>query len=317
MDFKGHHIHSCSCLACCQTKTEILAWRRAYETTPRRKISPEKNPSQAEYEPFDICAIDRSEVSPDMVSASTLRMTYDIEEGVEVKHLNEKDAKILRPGMILLKHYLTIDEQVQIVKKCRELGSGLGGFLQPTFRNGAKLRLHMMCLGLNWDHETGLYTESRSLDGSKAASIPTEFISMIKKIMKYSHNLIEEETKEIHPDRILPNLNPDVCIVNFYTTTGRLGLHQDRDESKMSLKRGLPVVSFSIGDSCKFLYGDKRDVDEAEEVELESGDVLIFGGESRHVFHGVTSILPNSAPTSLTKKTNLRPGRLNLTFRQY
>ena len=92
---------------------------------------------------------------------------------------------------------------------------------------------------------------------------------------------------------------------------------QDRDESRESLRNGLPVVSFSIGDSAEFLYGDQRDVEKAGNVLLESGDVLIFGGESRLVFHGVSSIIPNSAPKELLKDTLLSPGRLNLTFRQY
>lgn len=92
---------------------------------------------------------------------------------------------------------------------------------------------------------------------------------------------------------------------------------QDRDESRKSLQDGLPVVSISIGDSADFLYGDQRDIAKAESVILESGDVLIFGGPSRHIFHSVTSILPDSAPRSLLEATSLRPGRLNLTFRQY
>jgi alkylated DNA repair dioxygenase AlkB len=92
---------------------------------------------------------------------------------------------------------------------------------------------------------------------------------------------------------------------------------QDCDESEASLVKGLPVVSFSIGDSADFLYGDQRDEDKAEQVKLESGDVLIFGGESRHVFHGVSAIHPNTAPKTLLEETNLRPGRLNLTFREY
>lgn len=79
----------------------------------------------------------------------------------------------------------------------------------------------------------------------------------------------------------------------------------------------MPVVSLSIGDAAEFLYGDQRDVDRAKTASLESGDVLIFGGKSRRVFHGVASIQPNTAPKTLLEKTNLRPGRLNLTFRQY
>lgn len=92
---------------------------------------------------------------------------------------------------------------------------------------------------------------------------------------------------------------------------------QDKDESTESLRSGLPVVSISIGDSAEFLYGDQRDIDKAEKVILESGDVLIFGGESRHIFHGVSSILSRTAPEPLLEESNLRPGRLNLTFRKY
>lgn len=79
----------------------------------------------------------------------------------------------------------------------------------------------------------------------------------------------------------------------------------------------MPVVSFSLGDTTEFLYGDVRDEEKVSKVNLESGDVLIFGGKSRGIFHGVSNIKPKTAPTWLTDETSLRPGRLNLTFRQY
>ncbi|KAK9127302.1 hypothetical protein Syun_016099 [Stephania yunnanensis] len=140
---------------------------------------------------------------------------------------------------------------------------------------------------------------------------------LVEKAIQDSHALIKKKCKVNNPENILPGMQPDLCIVNFYSETGKLGLHQDRDESRESLDQGLPVVSFSIGDSADFLYGDTRNVDEAKKVVLESGDVLIFGGGSRHVFHGVPSINKGTAPKSLTEETKLRPGRLNLTFRKY
>ena len=94
-------------------------------------------------------------------------------------------------------------------------------------------------------------------------------------------------------------------------------MFQDKDESAKSIQKGFPVVSFSIGNSAEFLYGDQRDDDKADMVVLQSGDVLLFGGKSRNVFHGVRSILKDTAPKVLVQETNLRPGRLNLTFRQY
>ena len=45
---------------------------------------------------------------------------------------------------------------------------------------------------------------------------------------------------------------------------------------------------------------------------LQSGDVFVFGGPSRLRYHGVTRILPHTAPPSLAVQ-----GRFNLTFRQY
>lgn len=92
---------------------------------------------------------------------------------------------------------------------------------------------------------------------------------------------------------------------------------QDKGESENSIRKGLPIVSFSVGDSADFLFGDQRNVDKAEAFILESGDVLISGGRSRSVFHGVRSIRKDTAPKARVQKTSLRPGLLNLTFRQY
>lgn len=225
--------------------------------------------------------------------------------------------RILRPGMVLLKHHLTHDEQVEIVKNCRNLGLGPGGFYQPGYADGAKLRLTMMCLGMDWDPQTRKYGYKRVVDGSKPPSIPNFFSKLVIRALQEAHRLINQECEISYVEDILPSMTPDICIVNFYTTRGRLGLHQDRDESRESLQKGLPVVSFSVGDTAEFLYGDNRNIEKAENALLESGDVLIFGGESRHVFHGISSIIPNSAPNELLHDTCLCPGRLNLTFRQY
>jgi alkylated DNA repair dioxygenase AlkB len=50
----------------------------------------------------------------------------------------------------------------------------------------------------------------------------------------------------------------------------------------------------------------------ARTVRLESGDILIFGGPARMLFHSVQKIFPNHRPKGLV----LAPGRLNLTFRE-
>ncbi|XP_030968737.1 uncharacterized protein LOC115989207 [Quercus lobata] len=263
---------------------------------------------------FDLCPT-KSEKTV-MLKPSLL--VQNRERRNEIKSsLEGQNGDVLRAGMVLLKSYISVSDQVKIVKKCRDLGLGPGGFYQPGYRDGAKLRLKMMCLGKNWDPETGNYGDHRPVDEAKPPTIPAEFYELVKKSIEDSHSLIQKNSKSSNVESILPWMSPNICLVNYYSENGRLGLHQDCDESPDSLAKGLPVVSFSIGDKADFLYGDQRDVDKAEKVVLESGDVLIFGGKSRHIFHGVTAIHPNSAPKSLLEETKLRPGRLNLTFRQY
>ncbi|KAL1213285.1 Alpha-ketoglutarate-dependent dioxygenase alkB [Cardamine amara subsp. amara] len=260
--------------------------------------------------PFDIC----SPVFKRNVTSIQDCMLEEESNGVPVQQVSNKH-RVLRPGMVLLKDFLTHDAQVDIVKTCRELGVEPKGFYQPGYSAGSKLNLQMMCFGRNWDPQTK-YGTSTELD-SKAPDIPEKFSVLVEEAIREAHALIDRESGTDDAERILPVMSPDICIVNFYLETGRLGLHQDRDESRESIVKGLPIVSFSIGDSAEFLYGDKRDVKEAEKVILESGDVLIFGGESRMIFHGVKSIIPNSAPMSLLHESKLRTGRLNLTFRHF
>ncbi|KAJ6969104.1 DNA N(6)-methyladenine demethylase ALKBH1D [Populus alba] len=263
--------------------------------------------------PFDICLSGSRD-------STVLKSLQEMEENQEnVEHPIEESGGqgVLRPGMVLLKRYISLGDQIEMVKTCREIGLGPGGFYRPGYKNGAKLRLQMMCLGLNWDPETRKYEDQSPADGCKPPCIPRKFNQLVETAIQDAHGLLGKDCTLSNVEDMLPAMSPDICIVNFYTTTGRLGLHQDRDESSESLDKGLPVVSFSVGDSAEFLYGDQRDVNKADKVVLESGDVLIFGGKSRHIFHGVTSVIPDSAPKALIEETRLRPGRLNLTFRQY
>ena len=100
--------------------------------------------------------------------------------------------------------------------------------------------------------------------------------------------------------------------MNYYDMDGRMGLHQDKDEGARSIEAGLPVVSLSLGDTARFLFGGLRRKDPVESRLLESGDAFVFGGPARLRYHGVSRILPGTAPHELDLA-----GRFNLTFRQY
>lgn len=263
---------------------------------------------------FDICLHNKSGGGAVKLKKSFL----EINKEKRRQEASSKEARheYLRSGMVLLKKHLSHQDQVQIVKKCQELGIGEGGFYKPGYDDGAKLRLYMMCLGKNWD-PLSRYEDKRSRDGATPPEIPEEFKKMVSGAIASAHEVIKLKQKGRRVEAELPPMSPDICIVNFYTNEGKLGLHQDKDESEESLRACLPVVSFSIGDSAEFLYSDERDESTAKRVVLESGDVLIFGGKSRRIFHGVPGINKKTAPALLVEETNLRPGRLNLTFRQY
>jgi alkylated DNA repair dioxygenase AlkB len=133
---------------------------------------------------------------------------------------------VLRSGMIHLKGYISLRDQVMIVKSCRDVGLGPGGFYQPGYRDGGKLQLWMTCLGKNWDPEARKYGDNQPFDGAKPPIIPDKFYQLVVKAITDSHSIIQKNSKASNVENILPRMSPDICLVNFYTVNGRLGLHQ-------------------------------------------------------------------------------------------
>lgn len=98
---------------------------------------------------------------------------------------------------------------------------------------------------------------------------------------------------------------PDAVLINRYEPGARLSLHQDKDEKDAAA----PIVSVSMGVPAKFIWGGLRRSDPARRILLESGDVVVWGGESRFIFHGVAPLPANSH--ALTGQR-----RVNITFRK-
>jgi len=101
------------------------------------------------------------------------------------------------------------------------------------------------------------------------------------------------------------NYDPDACLINRYIAGAKLSLHQDRDEKDP----WSPIVSVSLGLPAVFLWGGKRRSDRVRRIRLESGDVVVWGGPARFVYHGVAPLSDGQHPLT----GNLR---LNLTFRK-
>jgi alkylated DNA repair protein (DNA oxidative demethylase) len=101
------------------------------------------------------------------------------------------------------------------------------------------------------------------------------------------------------------NYAPDACLINRYVAGAKLGLHQDRDEKDA----WAPIVSVSLGLPAVFLWGGLHRSGPVRRLRLESGDVAVWGGPARFVYHGVASLKDGSHPLT-------GAARINLTFRK-
>ena len=203
----------------------------------------------------------------------------------------------IAPGAVHLPRYLSLPEQRALADQCRVLVDGDVPAYVPIVRGGGKMHVRMLCLGRHWNGKTYEYEPTRTdFDNLPAPPLPAEFKALACALASAAGM----------------QFDPDLCILNYYDADGRMGLHQDKDESARSLAAGLPVVSVSLGDSARFLFGGLKRRDPVAAIPLESGDAFVFGGPARLRYHGVSRIIPGTAPPELGIE-----GRFNLTFRKY
>ena len=201
------------------------------------------------------------------------------------------------PGAFHFACYLSAADQVALVDQCRALVDGAVPAYVPVVRGGGKMHVRMLCLGRHWNGRTYAYETHRSdFDNLPAPPLPANLAQLARAIAL----------------EVGMPFEPDLCILNYYGADGRMGLHQDKDESERSIAAGLPVVSVSLGDTARFMFGGLQRKDPVETRLLESGDAFVFGGPARLRYHGVTRVIPDTAPPELALA-----GRFNLTFRQY
>jgi alkylated DNA repair protein (DNA oxidative demethylase) len=199
-------------------------------------------------------------------------------------------------GLILFQSRVTPDGQRELWSMCRELADGPVPMYAPTVRGGRKMSVGMLCLGKHWNGMTYSYEACRTdFDGLPVPPLPPAFVDLARDAARDAGF----------------EMQPDLCIMNYYTDAAKMGVHQDKDEDPATIAAGVPIVSVSLGDAARFVIGGLSRRDPTSPLMLRSGDVLVMGGPSRLRYHGVTRILPGTAPEGTG------PGRFNLTFRQY
>jgi DNA oxidative demethylase len=197
----------------------------------------------------------------------------------------------LAPGAVHLPGWLDPARQAHLLDACRDWARPPAGMRHTLLPGGGRMSVRTVCLGWHW---TPYRYGPDADDGTPVKAFPAWLADLGRRALTDAYGHAGE-------------YRPDVALVNFYDDGARMGQHQDKDERSRA-----PVVSLSLGDTCVFRFGHTEGRGRPwTDVPLESGDLFVFGGESRLAFHGVPKTLPGTAPPHL----GLR-GRLNVTLRE-
>ncbi|MGK7650895.1 alpha-ketoglutarate-dependent dioxygenase AlkB family protein [Roseovarius sp. B08] len=190
-------------------------------------------------------------------------------------------------GFRIFKGFLEAAEQAALVETIRGVVRAAPLF-SPMTPYGKPMRVRMTSAGrYGWvSDRRGYRYEDRHPEGMAWPPIPDEVLAIWREL--------------VSGERM-----PDCCLVNFYDADARMGMHQDRDEADFSW----PVLSVSLGDEGLFRIGNTTRGGKTESHWLQSGDVVVMGGDARLTYHGIDRIKPG---TSMLLD---KPGRINLTCR--
>jgi alkylated DNA repair protein (DNA oxidative demethylase) len=215
--------------------------------------------------------------------------------GLDVEHETPRERVEVLPGAVHVPDWLDRPAQQALVADFRRWALPPAGLRHPRVPTGHLMTVESVCLGWHWSP----YVYSRTADDTDGAPVKP----LPPAIVALARRAAAETGLDPHG-----RYAPDAAIVNLYGPGAKLGLHQDGEEPSDA-----PVVTISLGDTCTFrLAGVDRRVGPFTDVELRSGDLLVFGGPSRRVFHGVPKVRSGTAPEGL----GLPPGRLSITVRE-
>jgi DNA oxidative demethylase len=202
---------------------------------------------------------------------------------------SEGEALALGPGITLLRGFADSSQLMPLVEQL----SSMSPFRHLVTPGGQSMSVAMTnCGPVGWvsDRSGYRYSSQDPLTGRRWPEMPAEF-----------HELALAAARRGG----FPDFVPDACLVNRYSPGSRLTAHRDADEQNFAQ----PIVSVSLGLPASFAFYGLTRGGKGRSVALEDGDVLVWGGPSRLVYHAVRPVKPGNHP--------LTGGfRYNLTFRQ-
>ncbi|MFJ9737091.1 alpha-ketoglutarate-dependent dioxygenase AlkB family protein [Streptomyces sp. NPDC101166] len=205
-----------------------------------------------------------------------------------------RERALIAPGAVHVPDWLAPADQRELLDACREWARPPAGLRTVRTPGGGAMTARQVCLGWHWYP----YAYSRTVvdgDGAPVKPFPAWLGELGRRALTDALGPEAAGTEEY-----------DIALINFYTGDARMGMHRDADETSHA-----PVVSLSLGDTCVFRFGNTATRTRPHtDVELRSGDLFVFGGESRLAYHGVPRVHPGTGPAALGLE-----GRLNVTLR--
>ncbi|MGW0095322.1 alpha-ketoglutarate-dependent dioxygenase AlkB family protein [Streptomyces sp. NPDC003328] len=207
-----------------------------------------------------------------------------------------RPAMEVAPGAVHVPGWLTLEQQRELVAACRAWAAGPVPIRHTRLPRGGVMSVQTVCIGWHWQPYT--YTRTANdVNGEQVAPFPDWMVQLGRRALLDAYG----DQQAAH------DYTPDTALINFYDGQARLGMHQDKDEHSSA-----PVVSLSIGDTCTFRVGNTRTrATPYTDIELASGDLFVFGGPSRYIYHGVPKVHEGTADPAC----GLPSGRLNITMR--
>ncbi|QEU96098.1 alpha-ketoglutarate-dependent dioxygenase AlkB family protein [Streptomyces kanamyceticus] len=217
-----------------------------------------------------------------------------------------RGASVIGPGAVHVPDWLGSAEQRRLVEACRAWARPPAGLRLVRTPGGGTMTARQVGLGWHW-FPYGYARSAVDGDGAPVKPMPRWLAELGRTAVGAARAYDGENTysgENTYGDERAYDY--DIALINFYDGDARMGMHRDSDE-----KSGAPVVSLSLGDTCVFRFGNTETRTKPyTDIELRSGDLVVFGGASRLAYHGVPRVHPGTAPPDLGLT-----GRLNITLR--
>ena len=188
----------------------------------------------------------------------------------------------IAPGVIVIKNLFSTEEQVELITLIRRFG----GLTAPDG---------------GWN-----FFGHRGRNFCRLDRYPPSDADYLRRSVAKIRTLVESaDASLIYP----PSTH---LLTLWYPDHKGMGWHRDDNDQLRGGNNGddgAPVYSLTIGNSCIFEY-ELEGSDAIRAVQLDSGDVIVFGGPQRLMRHRVRRVIPHSF--------SALPGfdaRINLTFR--